>query len=113
MPTTILLQHVEQGLGPSEIGRGEALAEPAVNERKQIAGFGTPALVMAKPGDAHGSAQLPEFRPLLSGDAQGFTVELLSGLGMVLSQQELTFVPEKLCFEPVRSRPLDDLHCIV
>jgi len=31
--------------------------------------------------------------PLLFGDAQGFAIEFLSGLGMPLPQQQLAFVP--------------------
>jgi len=34
------------------------------------------------------------------GDAQGFAIELLGGLGMPLVQQQLAFVPVQLGCEP-------------
>jgi hypothetical protein len=61
----------------------------------KIAGFGLPTLVAAEPGEARGGAQFPELGLLLLGDAQGFAIQLLSGLGMPLPLQQLTFVPIK------------------
>jgi hypothetical protein len=40
---------------------------------------------VAEPGEARGRAQFPELGLLLLGDAQGFVILFLSGLGMPLS----------------------------
>src|SRR5438270_12107735 len=60
-----------------EIGRVEALGEPAVDRGEEVAGFGVAALVATEPGEAHGSAQFPQLGLLLLGDAQGFAIEYL------------------------------------
>jgi hypothetical protein len=48
-------------------------------------GVGVAALVVAEPGEARGPAQFPQLGCLLLGDAQGFVILFLSGLGMPLS----------------------------
>jgi hypothetical protein len=48
-------------------------------------GVGVVALVVAEPGEARGRAQFRELGLLLLGDAQGFVILFLSGLGMPLS----------------------------
>jgi hypothetical protein len=48
-------------------------------------GVGVVALVVAEPGEARGRAQFPELGLLLLGDAQGFVILFLSGLGITLS----------------------------
>jgi hypothetical protein len=106
-------QFVEQRLCLSQIGRGEAFGEPAVDRREQVAGFGAAALVAAEPGEAHGGAQLPELGPLLLGDAQGFAIQFLDCLGMPLPQQQLAFVPIELRCEPALACPFDDLTCLL
>jgi len=53
------LQIVEQRLCLFEIGGGEALGEPAVDRREQVAGGGAATLVMPQLGKARGGAQLP------------------------------------------------------
>src|ERR1700730_480895 len=75
-------QFVMQRLCLFQVDGVEAFGEPAVDRREKIAGFGAAALVAAEPGEAHGGAQLPELRFLLPGDAQGFAIQLLSGLGI-------------------------------
>jgi hypothetical protein len=60
-------QLIEQRLCLYKVGRVEALGEPAVDGREQLAGFGTPAPVAAEPGEAHGGAQFPELGPLWCG----------------------------------------------
>ena len=82
MLTTGSSQLVEQRLRLFQIGGVEAFGEPAVDRREEIAGFGAAALVAAEPGEAHGGAQFPELGLLLLGDAQGFAIEFLGGLGM-------------------------------
>jgi hypothetical protein len=79
-------QLVEQRLRLPQIGRAEPFGEPAVDRDEQIVGFGPAALVSAKPGEAHGGPQFPELGFLLLGDAQGFAIEVLGGLGMPLPQ---------------------------
>ena len=61
-------QLVQQRLRLLQIGHVEALAEPAVNRREEVAGLGSAALVAAQPGKAHGGAQFPQLRLLLAGD---------------------------------------------
>jgi hypothetical protein len=72
----------EQRFCLSEIGRVEPLGEPAVDRREKVAGFLAPTLLTTQPGIAHGSAQLPELGLLAPGDAEGFAVQVLGGLGM-------------------------------
>jgi hypothetical protein len=69
-----------------EIGRVEALGEPAVDRRKQIARLGALPLIAREPGEARGGAQFPELGLSLSSDAQGIAIQFLGGLGMPLPQ---------------------------
>jgi hypothetical protein len=46
-------------------GCGKDFAEPAIDGRQQIAGFGAAPLVAAQPGKAHRAAQFPELGFLL------------------------------------------------
>ena len=80
-------QLAEQFLRLFQIGGIEALGIPAVDRREKIAGFSAAALVAAEPGEARGGAQFPQLGPLLLGDAQGFAIQLLGGLGMPLPQR--------------------------
>src|SRR5207248_5571425 len=59
MLTTGSRQFVEQHLCVLQIGGVEALGEPAVNGRQQLARFGPPALFGPQLGDARRSAQFP------------------------------------------------------
>src|SRR5215471_14158958 len=86
-------QRIEQRPRLFEIGRVEALGEPAVDRREKVAGFGVPLLIAVEPGKAHRSPQFPELSLLPLGDPQGFAIEFLSCLGMPLPQQQLAFVP--------------------
>src|SRR6516162_3232408 len=106
-------QRVQQRLCLFEIGHVEALGEPAVDRREEVAGFSASALVAAQPGEARGGAQLPEFGLLLPGDAQGFAVKVLGGIGLPLTQQQLAFVPVELRRQPALPCPFDDLQGIV
>ena len=72
----------------------EAFGEPAVDRREKVAGFGAATLVAAKPGEARGGAQFPELGPLLPGDAQGFAIRFIGGVGVPLPQQQLAFLPK-------------------
>src|SRR5215469_2241930 len=49
-------QLLKQRLRLLQIRRVEAFAEPAVDRREEIAGFGTAALVAVEPCEAHGGA---------------------------------------------------------
>src|ERR1700732_4769012 len=106
-------QLAEQFLRLLQIGGIEALGKPAVDRREKIAGFSAAALVAAEPGEARGGAQFPQLGPLLLGDAQGFAIQLLGGLGMPLPQEQLAFVPVQLRCEPALPRPFDNLQRIV
>ena len=53
-----------------------------IDRREKVAGFLAPNLLTTQPGIAHGSAQLPELGLLAPGDAEGFAVQVLGGLGM-------------------------------
>ena len=59
MLTTGSRQFVEQHLCVLQIGGVEALGEPAVNGRQQLARFGPPALFGSQLGEARRSAQFP------------------------------------------------------
>src|SRR5713226_8436231 len=102
-------QLVEQRLCVFEVGGAEAFGEPAVDRREEVAGFGVAALVAAEPGEARGGTQFPELGALLHGDAQGFAIEFLGGLGMPLPQQQLALEPVQLRYEPALPRPFNDL----
>ena len=74
-------QFVYQRLCLFQVGSVETFGEPVVNRYEKIAGFAAPALVAAESGEAHGGAQLPELGLLLPGDAQGFAIQALGGVG--------------------------------
>ena len=59
MLTTGSRKFVEQHLCVLQIGGVEALGEPAVNGRQQLARFGPPALFGPQLGEARRSAQFP------------------------------------------------------
>ena len=65
--TTSSSQLVEQRLGILQIGGVEALGEPAVDRRQQLARLGGLALVAPQPGEAGGGAQFPRLRLLRTG----------------------------------------------
>ena len=75
-------EFLEQRLCLFEVLCVEAFGEPAVDGGEKIAAFGTTALVAAQPGEAHGGAQFPELGLLLRGDAQGFAIQFLGGIGV-------------------------------
>jgi hypothetical protein len=75
---------VQQCLRIFQIGSFETLGEPEVDRCENIAGFGAAPLGAAEPGEARGGAQFPELGLLLPGDAQGFEIKFLRGLGMPL-----------------------------
>ena len=52
MPTARSRQPIEQLLRFLQVGRIEALGEPVVNRRQQIARFGAPASFAPQPGEA-------------------------------------------------------------
>jgi len=113
MPAVGSRQFVAQRLGLFQIWRVKAFGEPGVDGCQEVAGFGAAALVAAERGEAHGGAQFPELGPLLRGNAQGFTVQPLGGLGMPLPKQQLAIVPVQLPVHPARPCSFDDLQSIV
>jgi hypothetical protein len=98
-------QFGEQRLRLFQNRRIEALCEPAVDRRQETAGFGAAALVAAESGKARGGAQFPKLGFLLLGNAQGFAIQSLRGLGMSLVQQQLTFLSMQLRGEPALPCP--------
>jgi len=56
------IERLEQRLIIFEIGRVETLAEPAIDRRQKVAGFGVAALVATEAGEAQGGAQFPGAR---------------------------------------------------
>jgi hypothetical protein len=46
------------------------------------------------------------------GDAQGFAIQFLGGVGMLLPQQQLALVPIELSPKPTLSCPFDDLQSV-
>ena len=96
MPTAGSRQLVEQLLRSFQIGRVEALGEPAVDRGEEVAGLTPAALIAAEPSEARGGPQFPELGLLLHGDAQGLAIEFLGGLGVPLPQQQMALVPVQL-----------------
>jgi hypothetical protein len=64
------------------------------------------------PGGIEGLS-FAEHGALLLGDAQGIAIQFLSGLGIPLLQQQLTFVPIQLPREPALPCPVRDPQSIV
>jgi hypothetical protein len=56
-------QLVQQRLRIFQIGRVETFGEPAVDWSEKVAGFGAPALITPKSGEAARGAQFPEPQP--------------------------------------------------
>ena len=92
-----------------QIGRVEAFSEPAVNRRQQLARLRPPVLFAPQPREADGGAQFPELGLLLHGDAQGFVIKFLGGLGMPLTQKQLAFVSVQLCRKPALAGSFDEV----
>src|SRR5262249_53472240 len=67
-----------------QIGSVKAFGEPAVDRCEQFMRLGSPAPVAPQPGEAHSGAQFPHLGLLLTGDAEGFAIQFLGGLGMPL-----------------------------
>ena len=109
MPVAGSRQFVEQRLRLFQIGGVEALGEPAVDRREEVAGFGVAALVAAEPGEARGGAQFPELCPLLRRDGQGLAIQFLGARGIPLPQQQFAFLPVQLRCQPALPCPFDDL----
>ena len=84
MNCRLRVQFVEKRLCLFKIGGGEALGEPAVDRGEQVAGCGAATLVAPQSGKARGGAQFPQLGFLLSGNAEGFAIQLLGGFGMAL-----------------------------
>ena len=80
-------QLVEQRLCLFQIGCVEAFGEPAIDRLEKIAGFGGATLVAAEPRETRSGAQFPKLSFLLLGEGQGFAIEVLGGLGVILPQQ--------------------------
>jgi hypothetical protein len=51
------MQQIEQRLRLAKIGRVEAIGEPAVDRREEIAGFAALAAVAPEPGEAYGASK--------------------------------------------------------
>jgi hypothetical protein len=62
-------QLVQQGLGVLQVGRVEALGEPAVDRCEEVVRLGVPTLIAPQPSKASGRAQLPKTRGLPAGDS--------------------------------------------
>ena len=73
----------EQRPGVFQIGRIEALGEPAVEGREQVARLVSPALLGPQPGEARGGAQFVASRALLRAIAKAVRNEssALAGSG--------------------------------
>ena len=97
VPTAGSRQLVDQPLRFSQIAGVEALGEPAVNGRQQIASFGPPTLFAPQSGEACRDAQLVGLSLLPPRDAQ----RLLEGdfrlLEPVETQQSDAFEAMKFC----------------
>ena len=64
-------EFVEQRLRFSQVRGVEALGEPAVEGREQVARLAPSALLAPQPGEARGGAQFVAPRALLAGDREG------------------------------------------
>ena len=70
IPTARSRQLIEQPLRFFQIGGVEALGEPAVNRREQVAGLGPPPLFTPQPGEARRGTEFPSFCVLLARDRE-------------------------------------------
>ena len=77
-----LSQLGEQFPGIPEIGGVEALGEPAVDGREQLACLASPALLAPEPGEVRRGAQFVAACALLAGDRQ-CGAERIRGLGRI------------------------------
>src|SRR5262249_9179836 len=66
-----LRQCVEQRLDLLQVSRVKPLSEPAVDRRKQLAGFGALALLLPEPAQAQRRPQLQRLRLLAAGNSEG------------------------------------------
>src|SRR5215217_3723251 len=69
--TYLISELFQQCLRLLEIGGVKALGEPAIDRREEFVGFGTPALLLPQPRQAHGGAELQGLGLLTVGDGVG------------------------------------------
>jgi hypothetical protein len=93
-------QLVEQRLCLFEVGGLEALGEPAVDRREEVAGFPPPALLAPQPCKADGGAQFQRFRLLGLGDADRLLKGGLALVELVLGEQYSPGKPVEFGFPP-------------
>jgi hypothetical protein len=89
-PALSCCQLVEQGLCLFQIERVEAVGEPAIDGREEIAGFGALALVAPETGEAGARLQLEGLRLLTSGDRERLHERAFRrrGVGRLVTDQE-------------------------
>src|SRR6516225_6813605 len=93
-------QLVEQPPRFLEIGSVKAFRKPAVDGRKEVAGFVAAPLVTAQAGKAYGGAQFPELCMLALRDFQRFSEQRLC-VRRVSIPEQLAAMADQLRLEPV------------
>src|SRR5207249_10116103 len=84
---------LEQRVRLLQVGRVEALGEPAIHLRQQVAGLIALALLLPEPTQGHGGAQLPGFSLLAARYAEGLLEAGFRADGVRLAQQECPLEP--------------------
>jgi hypothetical protein len=91
---------VQQRLRRFQVRRIEALVEPAMHRREELARFGVPPLVTPEPGEARGGAQLPMRRLLAAGDRDRLAKMRFGGVGIPASEEKLAVGAAKVRLAP-------------
>src|SRR5262249_54105823 len=84
--STDLCQLSQKRLRLLQDRRPEALGEPAINRREQVAGFGAFSLVAPEPGEARGGAEFPKLGVLLLCDRDCLAIAGLGRSGIAYRQ---------------------------
>src|SRR5919109_1328465 len=70
-PTALSCQLLQQDLGLLQVCCVKALGKPPINRREHLVGFGSLALLLPQPTQAHPRPQLQRLRLLAAGDFEG------------------------------------------
>jgi hypothetical protein len=99
-------QFFKQRLRVFQIGRRQALGEPFIHGGEDVAGLGAAPLVAAETGKVRRGAKLKEPGLLLAGDTQGFAIQVLGAIGIILAKQQFAFIGRRPPWQPPKVRRL-------
>ena len=112
MPTARSGQLMEQSFRFFQIGGVEALGEPAVDRREQLASRRVTVMVAPEPGEANRGAIPRAWLPVL-GQCSGPGGTAPRQPRCTPAQLQLAFAPIQLGGKPALAGPFDDTQCIV